>query len=158
MAELLKGAMIAINEIQFQKGLSLSAFIRDYGTEEQCEAAFIKARWPRGFVCPCCGHTAPSEFKRRELRYWQCGAFRHETSLRARTVMEHWPLSLTKWYLGILSSVGQSVNLWDRQELPLPQPLQQVDARLGQLSIQQRQHHAHGVNRIGGSTALTVLR
>jgi hypothetical protein len=55
VAELLKGAMMAINGIQFQKGLSLSAFIRDYGTEEQCEAAFIKARWPRGFVCPCCG-------------------------------------------------------------------------------------------------------
>jgi hypothetical protein len=55
MAELLKRAMMAINGIQFQKGLSLSAFFRDYGTEEQCEAAFIKARWPLGFVCVSSG-------------------------------------------------------------------------------------------------------
>jgi hypothetical protein len=65
MAELLKGAMMAINGIQFQKGLSLAAFLRDYGTEEQCEAAFIKARWPRGFICSRCGHTAAHEFKRQ---------------------------------------------------------------------------------------------
>jgi ribosomal protein L37AE/L43A len=95
MAELLKGAMIAINGIQFQEGLSLPAFLREYGTEVQCGAAFIKARWPCGFVCPCCGHTAANEFKRRELRYWQCGACPHQTSLRTGTVMEHGRLPTT---------------------------------------------------------------
>ena len=35
--------------IQYQKGLSLSEFQRLYGTEEQCEAALEKARWPSGF-------------------------------------------------------------------------------------------------------------
>jgi hypothetical protein len=34
MAELLKEAVMAINGIQFQKGLSLTAFLRDYDTEE----------------------------------------------------------------------------------------------------------------------------
>ena len=67
---------MAINGMQFQKGLSLAAFLRDYGTEEQCEAAFIKARWPSGFICPRCGHTEAYEFKRQALRYWQCGAYR----------------------------------------------------------------------------------
>jgi ribosomal protein L37AE/L43A len=90
MAELRKVAIMALNGIQFQKGLSLAAFLRDYGTEVQCEAAFIKARWPGGFICPCCGHTAAYEFKRKQLRYWQCGACRHhQTSLRAGMVMEH---------------------------------------------------------------------
>jgi transcription elongation factor Elf1 len=42
--------------------------LQDYGTEEQCEAAFIKARWPHRFVCPRCGHATAYEFKRRELR------------------------------------------------------------------------------------------
>ena len=37
---------MAINGIQFQKGLSLMDFLADYGTEEQCEAALLKARWP----------------------------------------------------------------------------------------------------------------
>lgn len=42
------------NGIQFQKGLSLPEFQRLYGTEEQCEAALEKARWPGGFRCPRC--------------------------------------------------------------------------------------------------------
>jgi hypothetical protein len=32
--------------IHFQKAFSLSEFQRLYGTEEQCEAALEKARWP----------------------------------------------------------------------------------------------------------------
>jgi hypothetical protein len=31
--------------IKFQKGISLAAFQRLYGTEEQCEAALEKASW-----------------------------------------------------------------------------------------------------------------
>jgi hypothetical protein len=44
--------------IQFQKSLSLPAYQRFYGTEEQyCEAALEKARWPDAFRCPRCkGH------------------------------------------------------------------------------------------------------
>ena len=30
-----------MNRIQFQSGLSLAEFLRDYGSEEQCEAAEI---------------------------------------------------------------------------------------------------------------------
>ena len=48
---------MARSGIQFQKGLSLSEFQRFYGTEEQCEAALEKTRWPDGFRCPRCkGH------------------------------------------------------------------------------------------------------
>lgn len=32
---------MAINGIQFQKGMSLAQFMKDYGMEEQCEAAFL---------------------------------------------------------------------------------------------------------------------
>jgi len=38
-----------INGIQMQKGLSLPEFIQLYGTEQQCEAALQKVRWPQGF-------------------------------------------------------------------------------------------------------------
>ena len=111
MVELRKGAMMAINGIQFQKGLSLSAFLREYGTEAQCEEAFIKARWPCGFICPCCAHDKAYEFKRRALRYWQCGSCRHQTSLRAGTVMEHGRLPLTKWYLAIYLVTQSKTNI-----------------------------------------------
>ena len=45
---------VARSTIQFQKGVSLPEFQRLYGTEEQCEAALEKARWPEGFICPRC--------------------------------------------------------------------------------------------------------
>ncbi len=40
------------NLIQFQPGLSLSQFIKLYGTQTQCEAALETSRWPNGFYCP----------------------------------------------------------------------------------------------------------
>jgi hypothetical protein len=36
-------------QTNFKKGLSITDFMKDYGTEAQCEAAFAKARWPHGF-------------------------------------------------------------------------------------------------------------
>jgi len=35
---------MAMNKIQFQAGLSLHEFLRQYGTEAQCEAALFAAR------------------------------------------------------------------------------------------------------------------
>jgi ribosomal protein L37AE/L43A len=102
---------MAINAIQFQKGLSITDFIKDYGTEAQCEAAFAKARWPRGFQCPCCRHEAAYEFRRRSLAYWQCVACRHQTSLRSGTIMEHGRLPLTKWYLAIYLITQSKTNI-----------------------------------------------
>ena len=34
---------MAINAIQFQKGMSLAQFMKEYGTEEMCEAALLRA-------------------------------------------------------------------------------------------------------------------
>ncbi|MFZ1640565.1 MAG: transposase, partial [Candidatus Contendobacter sp.] len=47
-----------MNRIQFQPGLSLPAFLEQFGTETQCEAALERARWPDGFRCPRCGQAA----------------------------------------------------------------------------------------------------
>jgi len=33
------------SKIQFQKGLGLSNFLEEYGTEEQCFEALVKLRW-----------------------------------------------------------------------------------------------------------------
>lgn len=92
---------MAINGIQFQKGLSLAQFMKDYGTEAECEAALIQARWPRGFACPKCAHGVAYEFRRSGRRYWQCKGCNYQCTLRAGTIMEHSQLPLTKWYLAI---------------------------------------------------------
>ena len=39
---------MAMNRVQFQKGLSMPEFLQRYGNEEQCEEALILARWPAG--------------------------------------------------------------------------------------------------------------
>ncbi|MCU7893812.1 MAG: transposase [Candidatus Thiodiazotropha sp. (ex Lucinoma aequizonata)] len=52
----IKGFTMKKNTIQFQKWFSLPDFFKTYGREEQCEKALFDWRWPRGFVCPECGH------------------------------------------------------------------------------------------------------
>ena len=50
-----EAAIMAMNRIQFQPGLSMPAFLKDYGTEAQCEEGLEAARWPTG----CNRPTAP---------------------------------------------------------------------------------------------------
>ncbi|WP_417067963.1 IS1595 family transposase [Niveibacterium terrae] len=100
-----------INSIQFQKGLSLADFMARYGTEAQCEAALIKARWPDGFVCPRCGHRRGYAFRHGKNAVWQCSACPHQTSLRSGTQMEHSLLSLRTWMLAIYLITQSKTNI-----------------------------------------------
>jgi len=102
---------MSINPIQFQKGLSLAEFMQQYGREEQCEAALAKARWPDGFRCPRCQHDQSSQFRRAGLCYWQCSGCRHQTSLRAGTLMEHSRLPLGKWFLAMYLMTQSKTNI-----------------------------------------------
>jgi hypothetical protein len=43
---------MARNKVQFQKGLSLTDFLKKYGTEAACRQALFQRRWPEGFRCP----------------------------------------------------------------------------------------------------------
>ena len=90
---------IARSAIQFQKGLSLPAFQRLYGSEEQWEAALEKALWPDGFRCPRCnGHEHGLVYGRRLKRY-QCRNCGHQAQLTAGTIMQATKLPLTTWFL-----------------------------------------------------------
>jgi transposase-like protein len=89
---------MAMNRVQFQKGLSMSAFQSRYGTEAACEAAVLAARWPHGFACPHCESTRCSRFERNGRAYWQCTGCRHQYSLLAGTVFDNTKLPLTQWF------------------------------------------------------------
>ena len=43
---------MAMNLVQFQKGLSISDFLARYGSEAKCRRALYRARWPEGFSLP----------------------------------------------------------------------------------------------------------
>jgi transposase-like protein len=100
---------MAMNRVQFQRGLSLPQFLSQYGTEEQCVQALLRARWPQGFVCPRCGHTDASPFQRGHQRLWQCQRCRTQTSLTAGTMLAQTKLPLRQWWLAIYL-VSQAKN------------------------------------------------
>ncbi len=90
---------MARNQVQFQKGLSLPRFLKQYGTEMQCHSALFHWRWPSGFVCPHCGHTGHCEISGRSV--YQCHRCHRQTSVTSGTIFEYTKLPLTTWFLGI---------------------------------------------------------
>jgi transposase-like protein len=91
--------------------MSLNEFIALYGTEEQCEAALLQARWPDGFVCPECGERHHSTFLVEGRRYWQCAHCRGQTTLRSGTLFHASKLPLKVWFQAIYLVTQNKNNL-----------------------------------------------
>ena len=87
------------NAVQFQKGLSMTGFVRRYGTEGQCHDALVAMRWPDGFVCPKCAGRRYSFCAPK--RQFQCTACRLQTSVRSGTIFHKSRTPLTKWFLAM---------------------------------------------------------
>jgi transposase-like protein len=81
-----------------QKGLSLTAFQAQYGTELQCREAVASWRWPNGFECP---HCQGGDYLVTKNLDYSCRGCRKVTSLIAGTVFENTLLPLTKWFQGM---------------------------------------------------------
>ena len=92
---------MAMNQIQFQPGMSLFELFEHCGTEAQCEAALERARWPDGFRCRRCDATEHCVLRTKGRKTFQCNACHHQTSLIAGTVFEGTKLALTLWFLAI---------------------------------------------------------
>lgn len=95
------------NKIQFQKGMSLPDLLSQYGTEDKCQRALFKLRWPDGFVCPECGNETFCKIRKRKV--FQCHRCHHQTSVTAGTIFHASHLPLTTWFLAIYL-VTQSKN------------------------------------------------
>lgn len=92
---------MAMNRIQFQRGLSMVEFMNRYGSEAQCEAALEAMRWPQGIRCPDCDHEGHTIFHRDGMKYWQCRACHGQTTLIAGTIFQATKLPLTAWFLAM---------------------------------------------------------
>ena len=92
---------MAMNQVQFQPGLSMHEFFDLYGSEPQCAQALERARWPNGFRCPRCEAAAHCVLRGGNLKIFQCDACRHQTSLIAGTVFQGSKLALSVWFLAI---------------------------------------------------------
>lgn len=92
---------MAFNRIQFQHGMSISEFLRSFGTEAQCAEAIKQARWPDGFHCPRCHDVDHYVVGHGARKLFQCNGCRHQASLTAGSLMEHTKLPLTVWFLAV---------------------------------------------------------
>lgn len=89
---------MARNAVQMQKGLSLTQFHDQFGTEAQCREVVAKWRWPDGFECP---HCSSGDYLVTKKLHYLCRSCRKETSLKCGTVFERTQLPLTKWFQGM---------------------------------------------------------
>jgi len=92
---------MAMNRIQYQRGLSMLEFFDRYGAQEDCEAWVRAWRWPEGFVCPRCQGGWHSEFRREGRLYFQCSGCRYQCSLVSGTIFASSKLPLPKWFLAM---------------------------------------------------------
>jgi transposase-like protein len=67
-----------------------------FGTEEACRTYLFSKRWPKGFVCPKCGHTEYFDVKSRNK--YQCKKCNYQATLTAGTILEKTRTPLTKWF------------------------------------------------------------
>lgn len=107
---------MAMNRIQFQRGMSLNEFTAQYGSEAQCRTALFAWRWPEDFRCPACGCETHRTFERGHHRFWECADCRRQTSITAGTMMEHSKLPLRTWFQAIYLIV-QAKNQMSALEL-----------------------------------------
>jgi len=79
--------------------MSLLEWQRRFGTEKACAAAIAKFRWPKGFICPTCGHDSAWFITTRKV--YQCCQCRHQVSVTAGTLFHSTNLPLVKWFWAI---------------------------------------------------------
>ncbi|MCF6177976.1 MAG: IS1595 family transposase [Geopsychrobacter sp.] len=97
------------NRIQFQKGMSLNQFLKDYGTEQQCTDYLEKSRWPQGFQCPKCTSNEHFSYRRGRVKVFQCHKCRSQTTLTEGTIFHSTKLPLTTWFQAMYF-LGQNKN------------------------------------------------
>lgn len=102
---------MAMNAIQFQKGLSLQEFNRQYGTESQCADALFQAIWPGGFRCSRCNHGNCNRFVVERRQLVQCSRCHWQRSLKAGTVFQSSNLPLSKWFLALFLMTQSKNNV-----------------------------------------------
>jgi transposase-like protein len=77
----------------------LPTFVSRFGSDAQCRAYLVRARWPAGFGCGRCGHGRAYSHKLRLIE--ECAACGKQHSLLAGTIFEQTKTGLARWFLAI---------------------------------------------------------
>ena len=77
----------------------LPSFLARFGSDAQCRAYLVRARWPLGFRCERCGHDAAYSHKKRLIE--ECRGCGKQHSILAGTIFEQTKTGLSRWFLAI---------------------------------------------------------
>ena len=73
-------------------------FVKRYSTEHKARAYLSRVRWPKGTVCPFCGHSHSYSQSRDGVKgYYRCAKCRKVFTVRTGTIFERSHVPLTKW-------------------------------------------------------------
>jgi transposase-like protein len=86
-------------KIQFQEGISLTEFMSQYGTEEQCTEALFNMKWPQGYRCKHCNNGGYCYITQDKI--FRCTNCKRGTTLKSGTVFQNSNLALTVWFQAI---------------------------------------------------------
>lgn len=82
--------------------ISFETFNDQLKTEEDCIRLLSRIKWPDGFRCPVCSHTACSVTTTQRLPLYECLKCRAQTSLISDTIFRRSRTPLLKWFQAIL--------------------------------------------------------
>ena len=77
------------------KPKTLQQAIKYFSDEQVCIDTVASLRWPRGAVCPKCGHK--QHYYLASQRRWKCKKCGRQFSVKVGTIFEDSPLPLDKW-------------------------------------------------------------
>lgn len=77
----------------------MPSFLARFGSDAQCRAYLVRARWPDGFCCAGCGHDAAWSHHRRLIE--ECSACGKQHSILEGTIFEQTKTGLARWFLAI---------------------------------------------------------
>jgi hypothetical protein len=103
---------VQISSDLFTGSAALAEFQARFHSEEACADYLFAHKWPNGFICSRCSHTAAFRITTRRLPLFQCAQCHYQASPIVGTIMESSSTDLRKWFtaLFIVSSTDSSIN------------------------------------------------
>jgi hypothetical protein len=89
------------NKVQFQKGLKMTDFLAQFGTEQKCEAELERIRFHHGFKCLKCAHNECYVYYHGTNKTFRCKKCNIETILKSGTIFQGSKLPFFIWFYAI---------------------------------------------------------
>jgi len=93
------------------KALTLFNFLERFPSDQACQEASERARWPDGFVCPRCTLRSARTFPRNGRKMFECRGCRHQTHPGVGTIFTDTKLPLRTWFIALYLLTQSKTNV-----------------------------------------------